>query len=504
MKKILVLSLMILAIAATAYSQAPKLEFKASGFFDMRTEMWKFNDNNHMGYYPERGGVVDVTPVVSRPNGGEWNRTASYVEQRGRLKFDAIMGKELSGTIFFEMDSRTWGDDQGQTRNQVGRYGTDAAGLEVKNLYFDVAVPYIPVPITFRAGIQPYGIRSNMFWYNDGAGITVAAKFDPVQVTGYWMKGMEGKIAAADDIDVYGLALSTKVGAVTVGGYGFYFNMRQLPVGVSTNGTAYGLSADSQHAQIWWFGAYADGKLGPVNMNFDFVLDNGKAKHTFQPYPDVKYSGWASRLKIDFPWEMFNFGFVGAYGTGANLRKTSRTGLPNTAVVDPNYAAAGVTSSKVGSYIVPPFSENGSFDESEVFFASFITGGYTGIGYSGGASAPTRGMVGGIWLAKLYGSYKVSPDYKVTLQGLYIGDTAKNGDTFGTSLNTVGSRKNNSTIGWELDLINQWQVYKNLSFKFGGGVLFAGDALKFYDGVKGKNVKPDTPWYLGSNLTYSF
>ena len=505
MKKILVLSFMILAFAATAYSQAPKLEFKASGFIDMRTEMWRFNDNNHFAYYPERNGIVDVTPVVSRPNGGEWNRTASYVEQRGRLRFDAIMGKELSGTMFFEMDSQTWGDNTGQTRNQVGPWGADRAGLEIKNLYFDVAVPYIPVPITFRAGIQPFGIRSNMFWYNDGAGVTIAAKLDPVQITGYWMKGMEGKIATADDVDVYGLQASAKIGAVTLGGYGFYFNMRQYGVNVSTNGTAYGLSADSNQSQMWWWGLYADGKLGPVVMNFDFVYDTGKAKHKFQPYPDVKFSGWASRLKIDFPWEMFNFGVVGSYGTGSDLRKTSRSGLPNSSVVDPNYAAAGAVSSKVSGYVVPPFSETGSFDESEVFFASNITGGFTGIGYSGsGAATVSRGSAGGLWLAKLYGSYKVTPEFKVTLQGLYIGDTAMHGDTFGTSLDSVGSRKNNSEIGWELDLINQWQIYKNLTFKFGGGVLWAGDALRYYDAVKGTNVKPATPWYFGTNLIYNF
>ena len=50
MKKLLVLSLVILAFAATAYSQAPKLEFRASGFIDMRTEMWNWNNDNHMWY----------------------------------------------------------------------------------------------------------------------------------------------------------------------------------------------------------------------------------------------------------------------------------------------------------------------------------------------------------------------------------------------------------------------------------------------------------------------
>ena len=42
MKKFIVLSLaglLILAFGATAYAQAPKLEFKASGFIDMQSFM---------------------------------------------------------------------------------------------------------------------------------------------------------------------------------------------------------------------------------------------------------------------------------------------------------------------------------------------------------------------------------------------------------------------------------------------------------------------------------
>jgi len=26
-------------------------------------------------------------------------------------------------------------------------------------------------------------------------------------------------------------------------------------------------------SQMWWFGGYVDGKVGPVNLNFDFVWD---------------------------------------------------------------------------------------------------------------------------------------------------------------------------------------------------------------------------------------
>ena len=94
----------------------------------------------------------------------------------------------------------------------------------------------------------------------------------------------------------------------------------------------------------------------------------------------------------------------------------------------------------------------------------------------------------------------------MTLQGLYIGDTTSHGDTFGTAQIGPGasSLKNGSTIGWEVDLINEWQVYKNLVFSFGGGILFPGNALKFWDAVKLENVKPKDPWIFTTRLVYSF
>ena len=173
----------------------------------------------------------------------------------------------------------------------------------------------------------------------------------------------------------------------------------------------------------------------------------------------MNYAGWASRLKIDYPWEAFNFGLVGYYGSGADANRTDANGLPGKAVYNPG--AAPAKSDKNGSYVVPPNAETGSFNEGEVLTASYINDGYTGFNYFGNTNSMTRGSNGGIWLAKLYAAYKVTPEFKMTLQGLYYGDTTKNGDTFGNSRDASGtSLKNNSTIGYELDLINEWQVYK--------------------------------------------
>ena len=116
-----------------------------------------------------------------------------------------------------------------------------------------------------------------------------------------------------------------------------------------------------------------------------------------------------------------------------------------------------------------------------------------------------RGGLGGAWYTKLYAGYKVIPEYKATFQALYIGDTTKNGNTFGTARSggvATGTLKDDSDIGFELDLINEIQIFKNLKYTIAGGFLFAGNALDLYSGAG--NHSPKDPWIITSNLTYSF
>jgi len=512
MKKLLLFAVLVLAFSATAYSQDVKLDFRASGFIDFRTELYRWNWTTNLAGRTFIIQAVDADNKPSATGASAWNKTSSYAEERMRLKFDAVMGKELSGTIFFEADSSYFGDYRGQTslegpmRNSMGWWNGDQAALEIKNAYFDVAVPYVPVPMTMRFGLQPFGTRANMFMYADGTGVTASAKIDPVQITAAWAKLLEGKQANGDDSDLYSLQLSAKVDTFTIGGYGYYFDMRTYPLNngyTSPNGVpAYGSTANSIASKMYWLGLYADGKMGPVNLNFDFVYDNGWVKKKIADQK-VKYAGWTSRLKVDYPWEAFNFGVVGFYGSGADANKTDQLGLPGKAVA--NLGAAPATSSKVGSYVVPINSETGSFNEGEVLTASYINDGFTGINYSGSSFNMTRGSQGGIWLAKVYGAYKVTPEFKMTLNALYYGDTTKNGDTFGNSRQADGlTLKNSSNIGFEVDLINEWQIYKNLVFRFGGGILWAGSALSMWNPVTASNEKPNTPWIFVTRLTYSF
>ena len=99
---------------------------------------------------------------------------------------------------------------------------------------------------------------------------------------------------------------------------------------------------------------------------------------------------------------------------------------------------------------------------------------------------------------------KLAPWYKITAIGSYIGDTTKNGNTIGTA-EKKGSNalRDDHTIGWELGLFNEIQIYKNLSWGTVFSYLIAGDALDIKGlGVPGDNVSPSNPYFIGSIVKY--
>src|SRR4030042_5864883 len=355
MKKFILLSVLGLMIMGFSVS-ANAVELQVFGMIDAQ---WFYNVNATGAN--AAGGFYDALPANFKWSGGvkgpQLDRKVNYFESRARLGFNAIVDKNLSGTILFEMDANPWGTEPGGTTNAYGYWAGDRASVEVKNVYFDFGLPYIviPVPMSFRVGLQTFAIRPNLFLLTDGMGLKWITKIDPVALELFYGKPYEGRTAVSqDDADVLGAHLLAKVGPLSEGGYSFYYNMNQYPFPAAA--LSYG-STGSFDAEMWWFGLYADGKLGPVNINLDAIYDWGKVKERalingiFSTNPDVKYRGWAARAKIDFPWEKFNFGVSGYYATGADTEKTSAFGLPGQST------SIGAASRKVNSYVVPPASE---------------------------------------------------------------------------------------------------------------------------------------------------
>jgi hypothetical protein len=519
MKKFTVISLavlLILAFGATAYAQV-KLDFRASGSIDAQTHYsvnvppLSPNGNPIYGVGGSNAGYTTKTQAL--------DRTVSYWDSRMSLRFEAVMGKELSGVLQFEIDAGRWGGNPGRTvavpsdANNYGYWSTDRTAVEVKYVYIDAGLPYfgIPVPMNVRVGAQPFAIRPWFFAATDGMGVTGGIQIDPVNISPFYFKPGEGVDWTADDTDLYGLQVNAKLGTFTVGGYGLYANMNSYPMWVASTlaggfpfypGFAAQVSGPAQ-ADFWWIGLYADGKAGPVNIQWDGAFDRGKVVQS--GFGSVQYQGWATRLKVEYPWERFNFGVTGMYATGSDANETSTTGLPGTTTGN------GRQTRRVNGWMVPIGSEQGAANGESVVIYGMEAGASGGQGWAvnHNYNQSTKGAFGGTWFAKLAGSYKITPWYKITLQGLYIGDTTQHGNTFGNARTALNTYKNSDTIGIELDMLNEIEIYKNLTFKLFGGYMFAGNAMNM-DGTANFTTAGDNnqhiknPWAVRTRLLYSF
>jgi hypothetical protein len=538
MKKFVVLlvGLLIMAFGATVYAQ--NLEFKASGYLDVLGILtrnvpehpYETSSNAYgPGIGPQAAYLLPVGPegiLTTQAGGGAFDRNRGYMASRGRLKFDAVMGKDLMGTIWLEVDSTRWGEVSSgyagsfnDQRNNAGQWGADRGSVEIKNMNITFNVPSMPVPVTVQAGILPVAYRPHILAYVDATGVEARVKLDPANIRFTWAKGLENQDYSADDVDVYAADANVKIGSMTVGGFGFNLNAKTWPfppaaIYTYTAATG-GLTVTTTTPQVnymanlWWLGLYADGKAGPINLNFDLIFNRGAVedhRDWVARAPDVKYRGWATMLKADYPWEKFNFGLITHYASGADTEDTAANATPGSA---PPGAAAGVFSKRNSVYTCPPGAEVGLEDYSMVFFGTGATGVTRGAGsgYLGGM----RGQIGGTWSAQLYGAYKATPWYKITLKAIYIGDTTDNGNTIGTARSApygAGDIRDDNTIGWEFDLMNEIQIYKNLKFFVAGGYLFAGNAMDYFVGAIGgdpaRNVSPKNPWAIYTKLAYSF
>jgi hypothetical protein len=508
MKKFVVLSfisLLILAFGSIVYGQekAPVLEFKASGFVDAQS----FWQKNATQANPGAGIYQTWAYNVAAGKNAATDANVAFWESRARLKFDAIMGPNLSGTFFFEFDSGPWGNGSAGTRNSYGYWGGDRASLEIKNIYLTFGVPVIPVPMQFRIGEQGFALRPNILLTTDGIGITWDTKIDPVVIQLMYGKIFENQVYAADDSDMYGVHVRANISKFTVGGYWLYYHMNSYPF--DTNAiTAPNTAQTNNYAELSWYGAYMDGQVGPMTLNLDFVYDNGfvaqrpnATDSNLPKAPSVKYQGWLIHAKADFAIEKANIGVLAYYASGADGDQTGPTGLPRST------DGRGSYSNRVSSYVIPPSSESGAaYGESAVFYSFWLTRGDAGMANNLNYTQACRGGLGGTWMAKLYASYKIFPDFKMTAQGMYIGDTTVNGNTIGNARANNGvAFKDYSYIGTELDIIGEWQLYKNLAFRAAYGYMFAGPALKTWTGTAGHgNHMIQNPWGLYTNITYSF
>ena len=216
MKRICTL-LLAAGLVFGAATGASAIDFKAKG-------QWL------MGF-----GVGQASPMDTyRANGVKTKGSTEddfQAAQRLRLQLDAVASESLSGTVFFEIGTTQWGQNE-----SGGALGADANNaIRLKRAYIDWAVPETDAKV--RMGIQgvalPNVAGGSAVMDTDVAGITVNYKFNEnVGLTALWARPLNDNYSDSnnggkhanylDNMDLFSLMLPLTFDGVKVTPWAMY------------------------------------------------------------------------------------------------------------------------------------------------------------------------------------------------------------------------------------------------------------------------------------------
>jgi hypothetical protein len=440
---------------------------------------------------------LPVNPL--NPNGDAWNDTMAWMRMGANLTITARQSEDLYGVLGFNMSSSRWGEWGAETDATAAgswyrAHGDDSGSWSVliNDMYIDFRIPP-KLPIWMRIGAQPFVIRPWLVVNTVGPGITLRTTIDPIKlsINAGWAKKWEGFDWDCDDVDAFFGDIAIPIGPVRVGGFIWYedhgtFLLNTHPL------LAYPDSGQRDTAQIYWFGFYADGKIGPVGMQFDFVYNGGDIEWDDQwsgPAPGTDIEAWVVRGTLDIsPMPRLLVGIGGLYATGQDL--------------DPN-------ENDITEYQSVNGPEGYGRQQGLPALQDFLllTDGVMGIVPFRGPGVSFIGgpvSVGGVWYVRGFAQYMATDWLRLVANFGWIGDTRDEGNKFGTATDptTISGLRDDDDVGFEMDFGFNVQLYKNLQWGVAFGYMFGGDALEQWDGTN--NQDPHDPWAITSAILYTF
>jgi hypothetical protein len=462
------------------------------------------------------------TPPVSplEPTGDAWNDTMAWMRMAANLTITARQSEDLYGVLGFNMISSRWGEwgaefDSTPIGSWYRPMGDDSGtlGLLVNEVYIDFRVPP-KLPIWLRFGLQPFVIRPWLVVQTTGAGITARTMIDPIKlsITGGYAKKWEGYDWDDDDVDAYFVDAAIPIGPVRVGSFFWFENHNQYLANVIGGLLIPGVYPDSgarDSAKLYWVGFYADGKIGPVGLQVDWVYAGGNIDYDVDwapsaPWADQDIHAWVARGVLDFsPINRLKVGIGGLYSTGED-----------------NLSNDIEQFRSVNGYELAGRQQGCPALQDFLLLTDGVMGAVPcrgpGVSFIGGPA-----YIGGVWYARIFADFMATDWLRLVANFGWIGDTYDHGNRTVAGYNPItnaggGPRINpanplpannlrdDDDIGFEMDFAFNIQLYKNLQWGVGFGYLFAGDALDQYNVNTLSNDSPQDPWALVSAILYTF
>ena len=185
-----------------------------------------------------------------------------------------------------------------------------------------------------QLGIQGLSLRSHVWTFVDGPGIRWQLDTGPVRHYLNWFKAWEGADHQSDDSDLYAYRaiLSLPDFPLRPGGFVAYMHQKDDPIGFGLGRFRAGITDSRFDADYYWLGVNVDGKIGPVNLQTDFIYFGGEAEATglgkLEGFGDFDYGGWLAwidaNLDLDVGMPGLNVGGTFMYATGDDLSEFNK------------------------------------------------------------------------------------------------------------------------------------------------------------------------------------
>jgi hypothetical protein len=206
----------------------------------------------------------------------------------------------------------TSGTPSGSTRvgnGAGGCIGADGVNVETKRLFLRFEVPGVP-DLAVTTGIQGFSFLNNAIgpvFGDDGSGVKLNWKADPVDVEAYWAKVSEGNVFNADDVDMWVVKAGANVTKdVRLTLEGMVIDERNL--------------AGQSFGDNLWIGATANANIGTINLDGGLVW--GQRAHAAAGAPGKTFneSGYGANVTARMPVGPLNVAVSGFYTSGDGTR----------------------------------------------------------------------------------------------------------------------------------------------------------------------------------------
>ncbi len=330
-----------------AATGASAIDFKAKG-------QWL------VGFGVGESSLINKTRDGNAPKQKTDSNDMFNAQQRVRLQLDAVASEALSGTVYFEIGTQTWGKSE-----DGGALGADGKQIKVKNAYIDWTVPQ--TDLKFRMGLQALALPNtyaggSAIMDTDVAAVVASYQFNEnVGLTAFWARpandNFDGKDSRyyrtsdtshanyLDNIDLFSVLLPLKfdgfhatpwvmygaAGKNALTGYGdtwstsdgvLNYSLRPYPATV--NDGTFGKTSKAYGSMFWAGLPFAVTMFDPLNievdLNYGYVEGMGRydayKNGVFAKRGSTERQGWLAKALVEYKMDWGTPGIFGWYASG--------------------------------------------------------------------------------------------------------------------------------------------------------------------------------------------